>query len=285
MPHVVGAGPVAVHAADSERRAIAKYATPDQPLLFQRRGTDQWERVAANDARLASTDTLLALPGFHPEIDLDTGVHLQLWGNAREILPLPLSETRLTLYVPPQGIDADLTLQAGRLFLSTPKAKRPTIVRLRFRDEVWDVTLATPDSVVGVDLIGAPASGRLFNRELAESPRFVVYLGVLQGKASVRNGFQQSGDLLADAKWKWDSKGGRPGPAPKRTRTTRALPTAGPSWCPPRPRARTWRPPSVKWHAGSPAMAARWTSISTQPGKTPPKPPDAVLSPLDARRY
>jgi hypothetical protein len=215
VPRVVGEAPAPVRAPDSERRAIAKFDSPMQPLLLQRRDTPRWERPDANDGRLPSTDQLLGLPGFHPEIITDTGVRLQLWGNVAELLPAPIAESRITLYVPPQGIDADLTLHGGRVYITVPKAKRPMIVRLRFRDEVWDVTLATPDTEIGIDLIGEPAKGPLFDRDLIESPRALVYLGLLQGVASIRSGFQQSGDLLGGAKWKWDSKGGRAGPAPK----------------------------------------------------------------------
>jgi hypothetical protein len=88
-------------------------------------------------------------------------------------------------------------------------------VRVRFREEAWDITLNTPDTEVGIDLIGEPAKGPLLERDLPETPRALAYVSVLQGVASIRSGFQQSGDLLGGAKWKWDSKAGRPGLAPK----------------------------------------------------------------------
>src|SRR5262249_32599122 len=140
----------------------------------------RWER-ADHEARLASADMLLALPGFHPEVRLDTGVRLQLWGNVQEFLAVPLAESRITPYVPPQGIDADLMLHGGRLYITAPKATRPMIVRLRFRDEVWDLTLTGDGTEVAVDLVGEPAKAALFDRDVPESPRAIVYLGVLQG--------------------------------------------------------------------------------------------------------
>jgi hypothetical protein len=88
-------------------------------------------------------------------------------------------------------------------------------VRVRFLGEVWDVTLKTPDTEVAIDLIGEPARAPLFNREVPEDPRSVAYLGVLNGTAAVRTGFTDSGDLGVGAKWKWDNKGGKAGPAPK----------------------------------------------------------------------
>jgi hypothetical protein len=208
-------GPPAVRAPDTERRALAVFDTPVQPLLFRKRDTQRWERVDAAEPQVNSTDTLLALPGFHPELRLEAGPRLQLWGNVPDLLPVPIAETRLTLFVPAQGLDGDFALEAGRVFITVPMAPRPATVRVRFLGEVWDVTLQTPDTEVAIDLIGEPARAGLFNREVPEDPRFLVYFGVMQGQATIRSGFQSSGVLPAGTKWKWDSKGGRPGPAPK----------------------------------------------------------------------
>jgi hypothetical protein len=164
---------------------------------------------------MSSTDMLLALPGFRPELRLDTGVRVQLWGSAIDLLAVPVSDTRVTLYVPTQGVDADLTLHGGRIYLSAPKTTRPLTVRVRFIDEVWDVTLVDAGTEVAIDLIGQPMKGPLYDREVPETPRFLAYFGVTQGTARVKSGFQTSGDLVGGSKWKWDSKAGRPGPAPK----------------------------------------------------------------------
>jgi hypothetical protein len=214
-PREIGAGPPPVRPPDGERRALAVVDSPGQPLLYLKRDTTRWERIDANAPRISTTDSLLGLPAIHPEVQLDSGVRVQLWGNVSEFLPLPLSETRVTLLVPAPGVDADIQLHGGRVFITIPKAARPMLVRVRLRGEVWDLTLTTPDTEVAVDLIGEPAKGPLFSRELPESPRSLAYLGVLQGVARVQAGFQKSDDLLGGAKWKWDSKGGRPGPAPK----------------------------------------------------------------------
>lgn len=218
-PREVAGGPAVapppVREPDPERRPIAAYDTPREPFLAQQRDTGRWVRVDPVNPKVSTTDALLALPGFHPQLALDGGVRLELWGSVPEHLPLPLSESRVTLHVPAQGLDADLTLHAGRVFVTAPKADRPVVVRVRFRDEAWDVTLGTKDTEVGIDLIGEPARGLFPDRDIVESPRALAYLGVVTGLASVRAGFVRSGDLGAGAKWKWDSKGGRPGPAPK----------------------------------------------------------------------
>ena len=173
-------------------------------------GADRSGRAAGFEYRRPA-----CLPGFHPEVRLETGPRLRLWGNVPELLAEPIAESRVTLYVPAQGVDADFTLHAGRVFITAPMATRPVTVRVRFLEEVWDVTLRTPDTEVGIDVIGEPSHGPLFDRDVAESPRILVYLSAVEGTASVRSGFQSSPELGAGAKWKWDSKGGKAGLAPK----------------------------------------------------------------------
>lgn len=214
-PREINVGPVQVKPPDSERRVVATYDTPTQPLLFLKRETIRWEKIDPRESRVSSTDIVLALPGFHPAILTESGVRIQMWGSVYEHLPLPLAESRLALAVPAIGIDAEITLFGGRIFLTAPKATKPTVVRVRFRNEVWDVTLANRETEVAIDLVGEPSRGPLFNRDLPESPRALVYLGVVQGIASVRSGFLQSGDLGGGTKWKWDSKGGPAAQAPE----------------------------------------------------------------------
>src|SRR5262249_22111052 len=224
-PRVVGEpAPGEVKDPDSERRVVAVYDSPNQPLLYRKRDTAKWDKADPMEGRMSSTDTLLALPAFHPELRLDTGVRIQLWGNVADLLPLPLAESSVTLYVPAQGVDADLTLHTGRLVLTAPKTTRPVTVRVRFLGEVWDVTLADGDTEVGIDLIGLSAKGPLIDPEVPESPRFLAYLGVVQGTVRVRSGFQASGDLTAGAKWKWDSKAGKPALGPKDDKDENGVP-------------------------------------------------------------
>ncbi|MBO0697425.1 MAG: hypothetical protein J2P46_03460, partial [Zavarzinella sp.] len=217
--------PPAVKPPDAERRPVATFDTPKEPLLVRKRDTVRWERADVNEPRVNSTDTLVALPGFHPEVKLDSGVRLQLWGTLPEFANLPLAETRVTLHVPAQGLDADLTLHGGRIFLTAPMLGRPALVRVRFLDEVWDVRLADGETEVAFDRIGEPAKGPLFDRDVAEAPRALVYFGVVAGSARVRTkDYLASDDLMGGAKWKWDSKGGRPGPAPKDDKDEAGIP-------------------------------------------------------------
>jgi hypothetical protein len=197
---------------DEQRDVCATMLPESEPLLVRKRDTTKWERLPAQ-AKLNSTDTLLALPGMHPVLATETGVRIQLWGNMSEFLNVPITETSITPYIPPRGIDAEFELHGGRVFLTAPKAVAPVVVRVRFLEEVWDITLANNTTEVALDRIATAPKIEPF--ALPEAPRVMVYLGVVQGTAALRDGPHQSGPLPEGTKFKFDNKGGRPGPAPK----------------------------------------------------------------------
>lgn len=207
--------PPAPKDASDERKAIGLYTSPTQPLMARKAASEKWELVKADDARLSSTDTLMALPGFQPTVKLDSGVEVQLWGNVPEYLNVPVLESRVTFYQPDAGFDADVSLHAGRVFVRAPGAKGPVKIRVRVLDEIWNVTLADAAAEVAIDRIGEPAKGPVFQPVVLESPRALVYLGVVKGEAAVQVGLSNSGPLPAGTKYKWDSKGGRAGVAPE----------------------------------------------------------------------
>lgn len=237
---------------DAERRAVATWDATSGPLLYRRRETTKWEKATAADPRLSTTDTVVALPGLRPDLRLDSGVTVILWGVSPEV-GLPVNDARVTLHVPSPGIDAELTLQNGRIILAAPQAMVATVVRVRFQSEVWDVTLKTRDSQVGIDLYSEPASG-IFGVEFPEAPRVIAYLGAKAGAAEVRAGFTTmplaEGELI-----KWDSKGGRPGPAPKDDFDS---PLLGDRW-------RRELPPAAKDPAAAVAEWARRLAMSQGP--------------------
>lgn len=197
---------------DEQRDACAVLFADSEPLFARKRDTTKWERVPTQ-AKLNSTDALLALPGMHPTFMTDTGVKVQLWGNMNEFLNVPIAATSITTYIPPRGIDAEFTLHFGRVFLSAPKATNPVVVRVRFLDEIWDITLPNNTTEVALDRLGVAPKLEPF--ALPESPRVVFYLGVVQGSASYRDGPHESGPLPEGTKIKFDNKGGRAGLAPK----------------------------------------------------------------------
>jgi hypothetical protein len=127
-------------------------------------------------------------------------------------------ETQATMHVPPEGIDLDMTLDRGRVYLASAKGG-PAKVRARFADQTWDVTLPDEKSEVLLESVTSYA-GEPFRRnpaaEAAESPLTQITLGVTKGKATVRTPEKEYAltapggdeDEKVAAALSWDSKAG-----------------------------------------------------------------------------
>src|SRR5262249_54696628 len=122
-----------------------------------------------------------------------------------------LLESAVTLHEPTANFQADLTLQRGRIFLSSRNADGPLNVRLRVLEEVWDLTLE-PGAEVGVELLRNYVRGQDW---VMDEPRTEVYLVVLQGNMRLRayaNEFPMQGPP-GNALYSWNNvSGGQPGP-------------------------------------------------------------------------
>src|SRR5262249_13249226 len=160
--------------------------------------------------------TLMSLPGYTSQIDTKSGVGLTLRGHVPEFSVDPLMdfllESEVTLHAPPDGIDLDLTLSHGRVYFASLKEKKDAVVRLRFLEQVWDITLKD-GAEVGVDLIKRYAPGADY---LKEEPITSVALFILQGKAEVTvNNYPRASRLEAPpppglALMQWDSATDQP---------------------------------------------------------------------------
>jgi hypothetical protein len=150
------ATPVVAQAPSTERRELGKalWTPPPSSVLLQRprENDSKWQRVALQK-RVSSNDYLVSLPGYRSELRLDSGVHIQLWGNLPQFSGLPVLESGVVLHVNPKR-DADFTLERGRVVISNHKDKGPANVRIRFAKQIWDLSLADKASEVGLDMFG-----------------------------------------------------------------------------------------------------------------------------------
>ncbi|MHB1425293.1 MAG: hypothetical protein ACYC3I_19155 [Gemmataceae bacterium] len=194
-----------------ERVEVGQYYIPDYPpghsLLVQRKDEKSgWSRLGPG-TRVSSGDQLVSLPGYASEVRLDSGIHLLLRGNLPEFAPsdpelakilYPLQDSALVLHKP-KNTDADLTLQRGRLFLSNHKGNEtpPLLVRLRFENKVWDLTLH-PQAEVIVDLIKSRYAGE---------PLAVLHLNLLEGNAGIALEGEKYPDLSVPGRagFSWNS--------------------------------------------------------------------------------
>jgi hypothetical protein len=180
-------------------------------VLVQRKDDqDSWHRLKpAGGTRVFTNDRLVSLPGYASELRLSSGVHLLLRGHVPQFSMFPemdyLQDCAVVLHKG-KDVDADLTLERGRLFVSNHKDK-DVVVRIRFNREVWDLTLQ-PDAEVILDLLRRNRSDIDYMSD--EEPMATLHLFVLHGKAGLAIDYQHYPDLSAPpgpSYFLWDNKG------------------------------------------------------------------------------
>lgn len=165
-----------------ERKVVGTIVSKDAVLLT-RAAEGPWARIAP-EAKVGTAVTLLTLPGYHTELKLDSGATLSCWGNLPDGLPGGLLDCQATLHAPRAGVDLDLTVDRGRIYLTG--AKKPLAVRLRFAGEIWDLILAD-DTTEIVFEVSSTYSGQPFQRDgKGESPVVQAQLGVITGKVAAQ---------------------------------------------------------------------------------------------------
>ncbi len=213
MPREAGATIVTPkNVPDPDRLPVAKLVTRDTLVLSRRRDAENWERVEPLK-ELNTADTIMALPGNTAEIRMNSGVVLTLWGSLPQYQTIPvldLQESRIVAHAPPQGFDADFTLVGGRVFITRPvpngKQAEPSRVRVRFKDEIWEMTLIDADTEICVDLLGFYPEGIPFSKEKdGPAPKAEFYFGLLKGKAGLKVKFKEYPMLQAPMRADWDS--------------------------------------------------------------------------------
>ncbi len=183
---------------------VSRFEQADRVLLAVRNG--RWTRILPKMPEVATAEKLLALPGFHCPIKLDSGAQVELWGNLPDQSPIPILESSATLHVPDEGIDADLTLHSGRIYLTTAKPTGSK-VRVRHADEIWDVTLADAAADVAIETTRRIVPGLLVDVDPGEKPQTTLQLAVLKGRAGLTNRHRNLPDLGAGDTVTWSSKG------------------------------------------------------------------------------
>jgi hypothetical protein len=179
-----------------EVRDVGRYVSLPKwgpSVLLQRPGEAYpWTPLRPED-KVATGQTLVSLPGYRSLVVLDSGVHLELWGNVPEFAAVPpVLESVVMLHVPDTGLDLDFTLDRGRVRLANRKSSGPAHVRLRFLRETWDLTLPDQAGDVCVELFWGAGEGSAAGR--GKSAAAVCVCLLTKGRISLRAG-RQSFDL------------------------------------------------------------------------------------------
>jgi hypothetical protein len=173
-----------------------------------------WLRVDAANAEIHASSIVMALPGYNTaDVKLNTGVVVTLWGNLPEQVAMKamVMQSRVKFHPPDEGFAADITLEAGRIYLKTTKPGGAKI-RLRLASEVWDVALKNNQSDVFAQVNTAFVPGTQFSREGGDKPKTEVYFAVIKGTAdlNIPARFKKIDGIEANNMVTWDSKSNVP---------------------------------------------------------------------------
>lgn len=204
----------AAQPADPPARVPAGKVTSAAGSFSARSPDSTGFRVLPGGAELITGDLLVLLPGATLE-SANKAVGLKCLADYDGKSPLPVLDTALTLNVP-KGADLDLTLDRGRVDLTNTKTDGAAVVKVRFWEATWTVTLDTPGTRVAVELCGRwPAGSRFKPDDKDAEPVASLVLLVLKGSAAADVGGVTLGlrEPPGPAQVEWDSEtGARPQP-------------------------------------------------------------------------
>jgi hypothetical protein len=193
----------------SSRVVVGKLVSPQGSLLSRAAGK-KW-RLPRKGTPVYSGDMEIGLP-LADILSKNGAVGLRLRANLEGRSPLPSLESAVVLH-PAKDVDLDLTLDRGQIVLANKRARGPSKVRVRFRDQRWELTLEDADTLVGLDLCGLWLPGSRFNpkAKVQPTPPTTLMLMVLKGHAHLQTPLGEYG-LKAPpgpATMQWDSVGGQ----------------------------------------------------------------------------
>lgn len=181
------------HAADDKkpepRTPVGKHVTATGTLL-QREPGKAWQAVKES-GQVSSGDMLVGLPGA-AILSKDDAVRLELLSDLEGTSPFPVLEAAVVLHAPVKT-DLDFTLDRGRVQVTNRKQKGPVLVRVRFAQELWELTLTDSGAAVGLELYGRWPRGVYFKKDAnpPEAPTAELVLIALKGGVDVKYGNKQ----------------------------------------------------------------------------------------------
>lgn len=219
-PDTPKAAEIAYAPASTKQVAVGQYVFPGikEPaaLLQMKSEKAGWTHVADKD--VISGRALLSLPGSKNVIILNSGVELTLWGNLVELTFNPiLAESRAVIH-DHTLLDADVTLQRGRIVLrNSKKDQKRALVRVRFdnptlgEENYFDMALHAGSAVV-LERFSKMDREPFYedkNAPRREGPTAIMWVYAYGGSANIRSG--QVSYLLDEAQspmLEWNSRSG-----------------------------------------------------------------------------
>lgn len=195
--------------ADEKRVVVGKSQTPTGGLLAREGADRPWHYVRQGDSAY-SRDELLAPPGMIARLVIgDDAATLNLIGSMPRFYAQPVLESAVILHANPD-VTLDFTLRSGRVWVSNgEKAAR---VRVRVRNETWDLNLTEPNSAIAMELYGRWPRGVPFDpdpKKLGQPTASLVFF-VSSGQVDLKAGARQHAlrPPPGPARFHWDSVAG-----------------------------------------------------------------------------
>ena len=188
----------------------------------------QWLRLGKESSKVDASSVVMALPGYKAEVKLDSNVVVQLWGNLLDQIPesylmkLKVFQSRVRFHQPPAGLDADITLEEGRIYVRTTKATGAK-VRIRTSSDkwsmataAWDIDLPNDKSQVMVEAHTAFVPGTPYPKDGVGGtpPQTDLVVVVVRGTADFEDLDRAGKKYAAVPTWNqiaWNSKADKPG--------------------------------------------------------------------------
>lgn len=213
---VVLAAPAAAVGQPAAKGPVAKTTCPAGSFLVRQADGREFRTVAEN-ADVAAGDLLVGLPGA--TLGTKTGVGLTTVGDLDARAPVPILDSAVVLH-PAADVDAEITLDRGRVDVTNKKPTGPATVRVRYWDQKWLLTLHDPGDRVALAVSARWPSGVRFRPVAASEvsppkPNAALLALVIKGRAEVKIDGVTFGMKAAPgfALIEWDSvAGARPVP-------------------------------------------------------------------------
>jgi hypothetical protein len=195
--------------APAPKRVVVGKAGVLGALLHRTGANKTWLPIRPSQA-VRSEDLIVALPAGSVT-SRDGAVQLRLLTDLSRLSPYPVLESAVKLHADPD-FDLDFTLDRGRVDITNRKKEGPAKVRVRFRDQKWDVTLEEPRARVAFELYGRWPRGARFskNPKPNEEPTADLIMLVTSGEVHLKTGGQTFAFRAppGPALFHWDSVAG-----------------------------------------------------------------------------
>ena len=178
-------GAVAEDKPAAPRVAAGTLMSANASILRREAGKTEWKPVAEKE-ELYTGDMLVAVPSAM--IGFKSGVQLKMQADLQRTSPFPIIESAVVLHSAGDA-DLDFTFDRGRVTIINHKEKGSALVKVRFRDQTWDLTLAEPGASVALEAYGRWMKGVDFTKTPGpkDVPTLNVMVLALDGQTTIKH--------------------------------------------------------------------------------------------------